>query len=59
MNSYLAALSTTKISNLFSKSQGYHGTWLTQSVEHLTLDLRVVSLRPTLGAEIIFLFFIK
>ena len=28
------------------------GIWLTQSVEHATLDLRVVSLSPTLGVGI-------
>ena len=28
------------------------GIWLAQSVEHATLDLRVVSLSPTLGMEI-------
>ena len=27
-------------------------TWLAQSVEHVTLDLRAVSLNPTLGVEI-------
>ena len=27
-------------------------TWLAQSVEHVTLDLWVVSSSPTLGAEI-------
>ena len=28
------------------------GAWLAQSVEHVTLDLRVVGSRPTLGIEI-------
>ena len=28
------------------------GTWLAQSLEHATLDLRVVSLSPMLGVEI-------
>ena len=28
------------------------GVWLAKSVEYVTLDLRVVSLSPTLGAEI-------
>ena len=28
------------------------GTWLAQSVEHLTLDLGVMSLSPMLGAEL-------
>ena len=28
------------------------GTWLAQSIEHETLDLRVVSLSPVLGVEI-------
>lgn len=27
------------------------GTWLAQSVEHTTLDLRVVSSNPTLGGN--------
>jgi len=27
-------------------------TWLAQSVEHVMLDLRVVSLNPTLGVEL-------
>ena len=27
------------------------GTWLAQSAEHVTLDLRVVNLSPTLGVE--------
>ena len=34
------------------KNQNTSGTWLTQLVEHVTLVLRVVSLSPTLGAEI-------
>ena len=29
------------------------GTWLAQSVEHVTLDLGVVSSNPMLGTEII------
>ena len=44
--------------NLF-KLQFYHlsngyswGAWLAQSVEHAILDLRVVSLGPTLGVGI-------
>ena len=28
------------------------GTWLAQSIEHVTLDLGVVSSSPTLGIEI-------
>ena len=28
------------------------GTWLAITVEHMILDLRVVSLSPTLGVEI-------
>jgi len=28
------------------------GTWLVQSVEHVTLDLAVLSSSPVLGAEI-------
>ena len=32
------------------KGEG-RGTWLTQSVEHATLDLGVVSSIPTLGME--------
>lgn len=31
------------------------GTWLARSVDHLTLDLRDVSLSPTMGIEITFL----
>jgi len=31
------------------------GAWLAQSVEHMTLDLGVVSSSPTLGLDIIFL----
>ena len=31
---------------------GWGGAWLAQSEEHTTLDLRVVSLSPTLGIEI-------
>jgi len=27
------------------------GTWLAQSVDHATLDLKVMSLSPTLGVE--------
>ena len=30
----------------------FGGTWLAQSVEHMTLDFGVVSSSPTLGAEI-------
>ena len=29
------------------------GTWLAQSIEHVTLDLGVMSSSPTLGVEII------
>jgi len=28
------------------------GTWLSQLVEHMTLDLRIMSSGPTLGIEI-------
>ena len=28
------------------------GTWLAQSVNHMTLDLRVVGLSPTLGVDV-------
>lgn len=34
-----------------SKMKFFRGTWLAQSVEHVTLDLGVVSLSPTLGVE--------
>ena len=37
---------------LFSKKTIWRGAWLAQSVEHVTLDLRVVSASPTLGIEI-------
>jgi len=30
----------------------YQGTWLAQSVQHVTLDLGVVNLSPTLGIEV-------
>ena len=30
---------------------GAWGTWLAQSAEHVTLDLRVMSSSPTLGME--------
>lgn len=30
------------------------GNWLAQLVEHLTLDLRVIGLSPTLGVELTF-----
>jgi len=36
-----------------SRSNVSGGAWLAQSVECETLDLRVVSSSPTLGAEII------
>lgn len=35
------------------KSHG-RGTWLAHSVEHATLESRVVSLNPTLSTEITF-----
>ena len=34
-----------------SKVWGSGDTWLAQSAEHVTLDLRVVSLSPTLGVK--------
>lgn len=34
------------------KHSSYWGTWLAQSLEHVTLSLRVVSSNPTLGIEI-------
>jgi len=34
-----------------SKDAPPTGTWLAQSVKHVTLDLGVVSLSPTLGVE--------
>ena len=42
---------------LTSPQQAHHkeskgGTWLAPSMEHATLDLRVVCLSPTLGIEI-------
>ena len=33
------------------------GAWLAQSIEHVTLDLGVVNLSPTLGLELTFFFF--
>ena len=33
--------------------ENFRGAWLAQSVEHVTLDLRAVSLSPTLGVEIL------
>lgn len=41
-----------KASGLYSKMVHCSGTQLAQSVGHMSLDLRVVSLRTTLGAEI-------
>ena len=35
-----------------SESVGWRGTWLAQSVERVTLDLRIVSLSPMLGVEV-------
>ena len=37
-----------------SKSSKRSSSWLAQSVEHVTLDLEVVSSSPTLGIEITF-----
>ena len=34
------------------KKRVLRGSWLAQSVEHVTLDFRVVSSRPMLGGEI-------
>ena len=34
------------------EEMSFRGAWLTQSVEHVTLDLRVMSLSPSLGEEI-------
>ena len=34
------------------KEKDFGGTWLTQSVEHVTLDLGVVSSSSMLGVEI-------
>ena len=34
------------------RKEGPGGTWLAQSVKHVTLDLRVVRLSPKLGVEI-------
>lgn len=36
---------------LESGKKELRGAWLAQSVEHRTLDLRVVSSSPTLGVE--------
>lgn len=33
------------------KSKGLQATWLVQSVEHASLDLRVINSSPTLGIE--------
>ena len=42
-----------KSRNIFSVVLKYfRGAWLGQSVEHVTLDLGVVSLSPTFGVEI-------
>ena len=35
---------------------GGWGAWWAQSVEHMTLDLEVMSSSPTLGIEIVFFF---
>ena len=35
-----------------ARMEGKNGAWLAQWVEHAILDLRVVSLSPTLGVEI-------
>ena len=43
-----------EILKLFIKDVDNQGTWLTQLVEHATLDLGVVSLNPMLGIEITF-----
>ena len=43
----------TDFVNLSQDIENYpRGTWLAQSVEHTTLDLRVISLSPTLAVEI-------
>ena len=36
---------------LYLKPDLFRGTWLYQSVEHVTLDLRVVSSSPRLGGD--------
>ena len=38
------------------KNCSYGGTWVTQSIEHVTLDLGVVSSSPTLRVEFILKF---
>ena len=37
---------------LGKKYKIYQGAWLAQSVEHVTLDLRVMCSSPTLGLEL-------
>ena len=39
------------ISMILLKKKIFQGAWMAQSVERVTLDLRVVSLRPTFGVE--------
>lgn len=50
---------TQENKRLYLKRYKYWRAWLAQSVEHLTLDLRVLSLRPILGIEIKKIFFEK
>ena len=49
MNRFISLEKLVKI-----KINVIQGSWLAQSVEHVTPDLRVVGLSPTLGREIIF-----
>jgi len=37
---------------MLNKKANHRGAWQAQSVEHLTLDLGVVSLSPRVGVEI-------
>lgn len=42
----------TKLLQKIQSSKRIRGNWLAQPKEHVTLDLQVVSSRPTLGVEI-------
>ena len=35
-----------------TKRARFRGSWLVQSVEHVTLDLRLINSSPTMGVEI-------
>ena len=49
LGSSVKLLGTKFLAQIFQKSSG--GTQLAQSLEHITLDLRAMSLSPTLGEE--------